>query len=159
MKQLLLLSMGIFLNGCVGTATVVSCAANSDQYPEKERYNLLVSATIETQTGKDSKSIPMQCLYKERRCGGGDWYFKWNEIRDQDLTFNLGAGKSLSVGIPNCTMALNHLGKNYTYGKSLILSKGQKFTIGNKELSQTEAKSVLGIQLLSVSIAEAENEE
>ncbi|MEZ5525339.1 MAG: hypothetical protein R3E62_10330 [Pseudomonadales bacterium] len=158
MKSVLFLVVVLFLSGCVGSATLISCATNSDQLPEKESYNLFLTASISTAEGNHTKSIPMQCTYKERRCGGGDWYFKWNETRDEELTFNLGQGKLLSVGAPNCTMALDYLGKNYPYGNSSILSNGQKFTISNEELAQSESQSILGAQLLSVSVSEVDNE-
>ena len=158
MNQLLLMLIVLVLSGCVGTATVVSCAANSDQLPEKESYALNITAKISSESGEFSKTIPMQCIYKERRCGGGDWYFKWNEVRDQELSFDLSQSKSLSIDVPNCTMALDYLGKNYPYGNSSITSNGQKFTIANQEMSQPAAKSVLGAQLISLKVSEAESE-
>ena len=159
MNQFLFILLTFVLSGCAGTATVVSCAANSNQYPEKEHYDLNITAKISTETGDFAETIAMQCIYKERRCGGGDWYFKWNEVIDQKLSFDLGQGKSLSIEVPNCTMALDYLGENYPYGKSSILSNGQKFSIANQEMSQPAAKSVLGAQLLGVTISEAESEQ
>ncbi len=158
MNQLLLLSLALMLSGCVGTATVVSCGVNSNQYPEKEAYSLLISATVSTERGEASNSIPMQCTYKERRCGGGDWYFKWNEVREKELTFSLGNGKSLTVESPNCTMALEHLGKDYLYGNSFISYNGQKLSISNQEIAQSAASSVLGVQLLSLKVTEHESD-
>jgi hypothetical protein len=158
MKLAFTLLAVLFLSGCVGSATLISCATNSDQLPEKESYNLLLTASISTAEGNYTKSIPMQCTYKERHCGGGDWYFKWHETRDEELSFNLAQGKLLTVGVPNCTMALDHLGQNYPYGNSTILSNEQKFSINNEELAQSESQSVLGAQLLSLSVSEVNNE-
>jgi hypothetical protein len=158
MKQLLLLFLAFMISGCVGTATVVSCGLNSDQYPEKEIYNLLITAEVSTGGSEMSKSIPMQCIYKERRCGGGDWYFKWDEFRDQELSFSLEQGKSLTVETPNCTMALDYLGKDYPYGNSSISYNGQSFSISNQEIAQLAANSVLGARLLSLKVTEVESE-
>lgn len=158
MKQLLIIALAFAVSGCVGTATVVSCGLSSDQYPEKETYNLLITAEIRTGGSEVSKSIPMQCIYKERRCGGGDWYFKWKEFRDQELSFSLGHGKSLTVEIPNCTMALDYLGEDYPYGNSSISYNGQSFTISNQEITQLAANTVLGAQLLSLKVTEVESE-
>ncbi|WP_299773124.1 hypothetical protein [uncultured Pseudoteredinibacter sp.] len=100
----------------------------------------------------------MRCIYKERRCGGGDWYFKWNEIREKELTFSLENGKSLTVEPPNCTMALEYLGKDYPYGNSFISYDSQKLSISNQEMAQSAASAILGVRLLSLKVTEHERD-
>ncbi|MBB5213102.1 hypothetical protein HNQ53_003348 [Microbulbifer hydrolyticus] len=138
----------------MATATVVACATNSEQFPEKKIYDLSLSASIETASGSESKVIPVQCVYVDRSCGGGDWYFKWSQKVEEGLFFKLNKGKSLVFETPSCSTLLEFLGKEYPYGGSNIISNGESFSIGNANLSKNQAKSVFGVRLLNFSITE-----
>jgi len=78
------------MSRCATTATVMACATSSDQFPRKVRYNLSLDPEIETKEGTDARAIPVSCVYRDRKCGGDDWYFEWNQRVEEDLSFNLG---------------------------------------------------------------------
>ncbi|MBY6192139.1 hypothetical protein KUV22_17085 [Microbulbifer agarilyticus] len=155
MKKLFLLFSTFVMSGCVTTATVVACATSSDKFPGKERYNLSLAAEIETEKGSQVSEIPVLCIYKDRKCGGGDWYFEWNQRVEEDLSFNLGAEKSLLFDVPSCTTLLQYVGEEYPHGDSSIISSGQIFPIGNADLSKSQAKAVYGVRLVNYSITES----
>ncbi|MCA0894030.1 hypothetical protein [Microbulbifer agarilyticus] len=139
----------------MSTATVVACATNSDKFPSKERYSFSLSAEIEANKGSRVKEIPVLCIYKDRKCGGGDWYFEWNQRVEEELSFKLGAEKSLLFDVPSCTTLLQYVGEEYPHGGSSIISSGQVFPIGNANLSKSQAKAVYGVRLVNYSITES----
>ena len=161
MKITITLLIVLFVSGCAGTATVVSCAANLDQVPKKNTYHLAFKASLRSDGQEHNAVAKMVCRFKERTCGGGDWYFKWDRLSGQDITFQLSDNKQVNIELPNCTMALRAIDEagttvdaHYPYGYAVIVSNGQEFRVSNSDLSKAEADNVYGFSLTELSISE-----
>ena len=152
----------LLLQGCVTGVVAMSCAQNMNNMPQKKQYQIEFEVTLDTSTETMTKSTEMICIYTDRRCGGGDWYFVWEQTAEDDMTFKISDSKEIEVKIPNCTMALKSLdhlemsGKPFVHGDSVIISNQQEFWVKNSSLYKTEAINVYGLALSSFAFNDVE---